>query len=297
MTLNDLAAGEAFTGNFDACEAALDEFFRCTPGDGLESVAFQLAAGHFFRCEVLRHRGCFEEAAGSLARAQEVAAEADPLTQVTFGMMALVFGAGRGELADALELAALTMKVAEEFGAPNLRAAARSALARAHGLRGEWREAVRLFEESIALANEHRTFLEMEGLDLASLAHAYVEIGEPERAKATAERAILLVRERGSRIQELENVVALVRAEVALGHDGAVEPLLARAEALIADMRAVRFRPHLAEIRAERARRHGDQAGWRAQLAEAHRLFTEMGATGHAKRLAGELERRPRATS
>ena len=98
------------------------------------------------------------------------------------------------------------------------------------------------------------------------------------------------MQERGSKIQELENVVALARAEVALGHDDAVDPLLARAEALIADMRAVAFRPHLAEIRAERARRHGDHVDWRAQLTEAHRLFTATGATGHAKRVARALQ-------
>jgi len=84
--------------------------------------------------------------------------------------------------------------------------------------------------------------------------------------------------------------VALARAEVALGHDDAVDPLLVRAETLIADMGAVAFRPHLAEVRAERARRHGDQAGWRAQLAEAHRLFIETGATGHAARVARTLQ-------
>ena len=104
------------------------------------------------------------------------------------------------------------IKVAEEFGAPNLRAGARAGLARAHALRGEWPEAVRLFEEAIALANERRTWLEVEGHELASLAHAYVEIRAPERAKATAERAIVLVQERGSKIQELENVVALAKA-------------------------------------------------------------------------------------
>ena len=182
-------------------------------------------------------------------------------------------------------------KLAEEFGAPNLRAMARGTLARAHTLRGEWGEAAPLFEECVALANEHRVYLEDEGHNLASLAHAYVEIGDAERAKETAERAIALVRERGSKIQELENVVALARAEVALGHDGAVDPLLARAEALITDMGALAFRPHVAEIRAERARRRGDQAAWRAELTEARRLFTETGATGHAVRVARELGR------
>jgi tetratricopeptide (TPR) repeat protein len=291
MTRSERAAAEGFAGNLDDCERTLDEFFCGAPGGGeLSSVSFQLALAHTWRGHVLQHRGCMEEAAGSFARAEEIAAAADPMAQVLAGMMALGFGAARGELPGGLELAARIMKVAEEFGAPNLRAAARSGLARAHALRGKWQEAARLFEEALALANAHRTFLEMEGRDLASLAHTYVEIGEPQRAKETAERAIILVKERGSKIQELENVVALARAEVALGHDDAVDPLLARGEALIAAMRAMAFRPHLAEIRAERARRHGDQAAWRAQLAEAHRLFAETGATGHAARVARMLQ-------
>jgi hypothetical protein len=174
-----------------------------------------------------------------------------------------------------------------------MRVGARGGLARAHALRGEWREAVRLFEEGVALANEHGVYLEGEGQDLAALAHAYVEIGESERAKETAERGIVLVRERGSKIQELLNVVALARAEVALGHDEVVDSLLERAEALIATMGAAAFLPALAEIRAERALRKGDQAGWRAELTEAHRLFTETGATGHATRLARALQGTP----
>jgi MalT-like TPR region len=105
--------------------------------------------------------------------------------------------------------------------------------------------------------------------DLASLAHIYVENGEPERAKETAERGLALAREQGSRSFEVLNLVALLRAEVALGHEDAVDPLLANAAALIAAMGALTYLPHLAEIRAARARRRGDQTEWRAQLAEA----------------------------
>jgi class 3 adenylate cyclase/tetratricopeptide (TPR) repeat protein len=293
LTRFELVVAEALVGNFDNSEGVLDELFRSasSPSELTGHAGYSpYVMAHTWRGELLQHRGCMGEAAGSFARGRELAASADPATQVLAGIHLLSFGAARGELAGGLELAARTVKVAEEFGAPNLRAAARGGLARAHALRGEWQEAARLFEEAIALANEHRTWLEWEGRDLASLAHACVEIGEPGRAKETAERAIALVRERGSRIQELENVVALARAEVALGHDGAVDPLLARAEALIAAMGTEAFRPHLAEIRAERARRRGDHAGWRAQLAEAHRLFTETGATGHAARVARALE-------
>jgi hypothetical protein len=55
-------------------------------------------------------------------------------------------------------------------------------------------------------------------------------------------------------------------------------------------MGALAFHPHLAEIRAERARRCGDRPGWRSQLEEAQRLFTETGATGHAARVARMLQ-------
>ena len=40
---------------------------------------------------------------------------------------------------------------------------------------------------------------------------------------------------------------------------------------------------------AELARQSGDEEGHERELREAHRLFTEIGASGHAERLAGEL--------
>jgi tetratricopeptide (TPR) repeat protein len=230
------------------------------------------------------------EAAECFARASLLAASADPLTQVLHAASVLGFGEARGELPGAIELAARMAKTAEEFGALNLRVSARSGLARAHAVRGEWREAARCFEEAIALATEHRVYLENEGDELGSLAHAYLEIGEPERARETAERGMVLMQERGSKIQELWNVLALARAEVALGHDDAIEPVLARAEALVTETGAGAFRPHLVEIRAERARRRGDRVKWRALLTEAHRLFTEVGATGRAARVARVLQ-------
>jgi class 3 adenylate cyclase/tetratricopeptide (TPR) repeat protein len=290
LTQSTLAAAEGFVGNFDECDRAIDEVFRGAPVRN-DLIGFSPSTlAHAWRGVVLQNRGCMKEAAESFARVQQLAASTDPVTQVLVAATVLVFGTACGELPGALDLAARMTKVAEEFGAPNLGVAARSGLARAHALRGEWREAARLCEEGLALANEHRVYLENEGDEIASLAHAYVEIGEPGRAKDTAERGIVLAQEQGSEIYELQNVVELARAEVALGHDDAVDPLLARAEALITAMRAEAFSPHLAEIRAERARRHGEHAQRRAQLAEAHRLFAATGATGHAARVARALD-------
>ncbi len=49
------------------------------------------------------------------------------------------------------------------------------------------------------------------------------------------------------------------------------------------------YRPQVCEQRAELARLRGDEAAGTRELREAHRLFTEIGATGHAERIAKEL--------
>ena len=58
-----------------------------------------------------------------------------------------------------------------------------------------------------------------------------------------------------------------------------------RARELTGDMGAKGFEPMLHVELAELARQSGDQEGQKRELHEAHRLFTEIGATGHAERL------------
>jgi hypothetical protein len=69
----------------------------------------------------------------------------------------------------------------------------------------------------------------------------------------------------------------------------AVEEILAAADALIHDTGARVLEPQLEEARAELARVVGDAAERERHLREAHRLYGAVGATGHARRLAGEL--------
>ncbi len=60
-----------------------------------------------------------------------------------------------------------------------------------------------------------------------------------------------------------------------------------RAAELIEQTGSTVFEPHVHLARAELAKLLGDDA--RRHLREAHRLFTEMGATGHAERVARKL--------
>jgi hypothetical protein len=89
------------------------------------------------------------------------------------------------------------------------------------------------------------------------------------------------------------------RIRVLLALDGAaardeVETSLARA---LAPVHSTGARPYEPQIHVERARLAGllaDPAGRLEWLREAHRLFTELGATGHAERVAALLAEAPR---
>ena len=86
----------------------------------------------------------------------------------------------------------------------------------------------------------------------------------------------------------------LARARLLLRVEGMdareeIETALARAVAVIQETGARVCEPDLHEARAELAGRLDDETDRDRELHETHRLYTEMGATGHAKRLAKEL--------
>jgi class 3 adenylate cyclase len=175
---------------------------------------------------------------------------------------------------------------------PNLEALAFGALGTAHLLGEEWNEAVTAFERALAVVREHRTNVSFEGFYLNGLAEAHLGRGEVELARTLAEKAIAAARARGSRFQEAQGHLNLARAHLRAAGAAAraeVESALARAEALRLESSAAAYEPHVRLARAELARVLGDEAARRRELGEAHRLFVEMGAKGHAERVKREL--------
>ncbi len=74
------------------------------------------------------------------------------------------------------------------------------------------------------------------------------------------------------------------------------EEALRRCLELIDATGARSYVPFVHEVRAALARRRGDEEAWLRELRQAHGLFTEMGATGHAERIGHQLSavsRRP----
>ncbi len=184
------------------------------------------------------------------------------------------------------------LRIAEELGSAFSRAAAYANVGGAHLIAGEYEEAERFFADALDLTRTRRIALEHEAATLARLARAQVGSGKARVARATAEESVTLARERGQRLWELLAQVALAEALVAdqgAKTRTAVEQALQRAAALVEETGGRVFEPQIAEARARLAKASGDAGASERHLRDAHRLYTGIGATGHARRVAEEL--------
>jgi hypothetical protein len=123
-------------------------------------------------------------------------------------------------------------------------------------------------------------------LVLADLAQAVATLGDFGRARVLADEAVSTAQQR--RIGKVHPLLA--RAHVQRLSDGAqaaaaIEADLQQAMAEVEQTEARAYAPLIHVERAELARLLGDEATYQRELREAHRLFTEMGATGHVRRI------------
>jgi hypothetical protein len=106
------------------------------------------------------------------------------------------------------------------------------------------------------------------------------------------EHALSFTREHGAEINEVRAQIAL--AKILLATDGAkarerIEATLERAESLVRATGAEAHTPTIHLARAELAGMLGDETTHQRELREAHRLYTEMGATGRAEAVASRI--------
>jgi tetratricopeptide (TPR) repeat protein len=244
------------------------------------------------RACILADLGRVQEAVDSFQRCEELARSRDRLEIVNWAQYICVEVAEiSGSFVDAGARADRFFEYARQRG--SLFDVVLSSLTSGTALllNGEGKEAARVLAEGLASARRDRVGLPVEGLYLARLAEAQVESGELGKAEATAQEAIRTSRRRGTRIYECRAQLALAR--VLLKARGAaaradIEPALADCLSLIEDTGARCYEPCVHEQRARLAQLLGDDATRERELREAHRLYTEMGATGHAERLARE---------
>jgi tetratricopeptide (TPR) repeat protein len=166
-------------------------------------------------------------------------------------------------------------------------------LGRAHLLAGRLDPALEAFERCAEVVEGLGLRETLVGsMHLPYLAEACRRAGTTERALATAQAAVALSHSGGNAV--LGARTELLFARISLQMEGpssqAFVQALANAARLVEETGARAFQPHVHEVRAECAALQGDSDTRQRELREAHRLFTEMGATGHAERLARELE-------
>jgi hypothetical protein len=152
----------------------------------------------------------------------------------------------------------------------------------------QWEDARSILENGLRVARELGMTKRAE--ILAMLARVEIESG----CTAEARDAI----RRGLEIGQGEDIdlggIHLEQARLLLRDPGAsaadqIDAALQRAETEIDHTGAEVHRPEVHELRAALAELLADGAAREHELREAHRLYTEMGATGHAERLAEEL--------
>jgi hypothetical protein len=153
----------------------------------------------------------------------------------------------------------------------------------------DWGAAEEAEQRALALARERGIGFGITAWALCFLAEAKLGQGDPRAALELADEALADARQSGGRLFEMDAL--LTRARALLGSQlvscaAEVERSLADASALIDETGAHCRAPVVQEISAELAHLRGDDATRDRQLREAHRLFVEMGATGHAERIA-----------
>jgi class 3 adenylate cyclase/tetratricopeptide (TPR) repeat protein len=238
--------------------------------------------------------GRLDEAGEALRQGIGLAREHGDLELLSWGLtFRVLHGEWSGETAAALAGARQSVEITERIGASFALSMALAYLGDALRLERRYAEALEAYEKALDLMRAKRVGLMWEPRLFSGQAEACSALGEHEQAIAQARRALDESVRGGNPLTEGFARLALARVLLAAGdpslHDE-VERTVERAEALCEETGMRVHLPALLEVRAALAERRGNPQEAREKLREAHRLYTEMGATGHAERLARELE-------
>jgi tetratricopeptide (TPR) repeat protein len=243
----------------------------------------------------LVHLGELEEARRLLEQGRKIAREQGDMEVVGWSHTHptwLAYFQGQGEPEAALGHAQQALAIAEQMGGSYSRAWAWLHLGLAERMQGEWQRAIEALERSVAISREGRTGVELDPRRLVLLGESYLGLGDLERALALVGEGLDIAHARGQRPDQTHASLALARVLLSSAGPAAraeIEAALTAALELARDTGAKAFEPLIHVERAELARQSGDEEEHERELREAHRLFTEIGATARAEQMAKEL--------
>jgi adenylate cyclase len=283
-------------GEYREAMAVCDRAIELADGD--PTVGAGIMAGcpyafcHGIKGQLLGELGELEDARRLVEQGRKLAQEQGDLETVgSTHMRATMLAYIQGQPEAALSHGQQVLEIAERSGSSFARAHAWFWLGVAERMRGEWRLAIEALERSRSIAREMRTAVEVEAWRLALLGESYLGLGDPDRALALVQEGLAFARAQGHAPYEIHARLALAR--VLIGSAGPtaheqIEGELARALELARAIGAKAYEPLIHVELAELARQGGDLDGYGRQFREAQRLFTEIGASGHAERLSAE---------
>jgi tetratricopeptide (TPR) repeat protein len=299
-SLRMMAAGTSYVsflvGEHAEGLATCDRSIELAGGDatlGAGLVACPLAQALLQKGGFLTEQGRLDEARELVDRGLRTAAEQSAAEVIGWGHLWSVHNAYQcGDSERAMTHAQQAIEIAERIGDAFSRTWAWSWMGAASLLGGHWSRAIDAIERAQAISEERRTAADAESWALAWLAEAHHGLGDAERATGLARDAVRLARLREQPAPEIVANVGLGRILLAaqgLGARDEIEAALRRAQELVDETGARAHEPTIHVELAEFARQNGDDAERERELSEAHRLFTQIGATGHAERVAGHL--------
>jgi predicted ATPase/class 3 adenylate cyclase len=287
-----LALAHVFGGSSDRLLAVTEEGIEILGGAAAaEANPSPLNPYHMllsYRGWALAVSGRFGEARVAFERALELTTERRELVFASGIHYFWTFLEGRrGSASGALAHARQSVEYAERVGAPLGLVFAYQVLGWAHLVNGQLEEARTSLEHALAISpGSHAQNV----MALANLAEVCAGLGDYARAREAAAEAVAIADREGVRHASIQiSLARVLRSADGLAAEREIEPALDRALELIEETGSRVFMPEVHEERAELARLRGDDTTRERELREAHRLYTEMGATGHAERLAREL--------
>jgi tetratricopeptide (TPR) repeat protein len=192
-----------------------------------------------------------------------------------------------------LKHARRSLEIAEKLDNEASRMAAYAAFGLANLVEEQPAAALDALRESATIARDRRVVRGLLPLVLAGLAEAHLALGEPAEAVTTAREGIDLGSAGGCLYNEALAQLALAAALLAtdrLVPRAEIESALERAEHLGASIEGSALSPRILELRGRLAAAVGDAPSSDRTLREALDLYRTIGATGHAERLARELD-------
>ena len=263
-------------------------------GGEMPVVASPLAFCHATRGMLLTEVGDLPAAASSLEAGRELARQHGDLESLAIAHLYSSWHAlAAGNAETLLSGATDAVEISERSGDALSRVWGWTFLGMSELARNNWHSAIEALERADGLATENRAAQEGRAYRLVHLAEAHLGVGDVERARGLATRALTVA----GKTPEAPAIVVpaslgwarvQVAAEDSIAADE-VESKLRQALTLAASTEARRYEPLIHVELAELAGRLGNEAERERELQQARRLFLEIGAVGHADRLTKQL--------